>query len=177
MKSCFNFKISLMQERKQPPKVSSILALFLLSQVFLIIYHSPLVRMLASILIQENEAVFSLKRSSSGTSTNTLEACSDNQISFAITDNSGNLESPQSPSTSTQMPIEETTNETLSVGVGPTKIFTQRPFLCAILESLECTENDYAALFSLCLLEALKQNRGMKITIFVIRLDMLNWIK
>lgn len=141
--------------------------------MFLIIYHSPLVRMLASIIIQDNEGVFTLKRSSSGASTNTLETCSDNQVSFGIADqmdNSDNVTSPQSvvqssSSSSLQVPgqQQETTNETLSVIDSNTvnKVFSQRPFLSAIFDSLDCGENDYAALFSLCLLEALKQNRGM----------------
>lgn len=154
----------LFQDRKQPPKVSSILALFLLSQVFLIIYHSPLVRILANIIIQENEAVFSLKRSCSGTSTNTLETCSDNQVSFAIAECSqyenSNPVVQSSSSTSLGSPqMTETSNETLSVN-NVNKVLSQRPFLCAIFDSLDCTENDYAALFSLCHLEALKQNRG-----------------
>lgn len=34
-----------------------------------------------------------------------------------------------------------------------------KPFLAAILDSLSCVENDYAALFSLCLLYALANNK------------------
>ncbi len=132
--------------------------------------------MLASILIQENETVFNLKRSSSGTSTNTMDACSDNQVLFGIADqpeNSENLTAttpslpPAHSSSSSSLlaipPQQETTNEALSatttVNNVPT-VCSPRPFLCAILDSMDCVENDYAALFSICLLEALKQNRG-----------------
>lgn len=132
--------------------------------------------MLASILIQENETVFNLKRSSSGTSTNTMDACSDNQVLFGISDqpeNSENLpvttpsSAPAHSSSSSSLlavpPQQETTNEALSgtatVNSVPT-VCSPRPFLCAILDSMDCVENDYAALFSICLLEALKQNRG-----------------
>lgn len=53
------------------------------------------------------------------------------------------LESPLMPQTQTNV------NESLS----------DKPFLETILNSLSCTENDYAALFALCLLYALANNQ------------------
>ncbi|XP_076235537.1 C-type lectin domain containing ema isoform X3 [Calliopsis andreniformis] len=55
------------------------------------------------------------------------------------------LESPSTPQTETNL------NESLS----------NKPFLETILNSLFCTENDYAALFALCLLYALANNQGI----------------
>ncbi|XP_008551718.1 protein CLEC16A homolog isoform X2 [Microplitis demolitor] len=46
-----------------------------------------------------------------------------------------------------------------SLSNGP---IVSRPFLDTILNSLHCTENDYAALFGLCLLYALISNEGVK---------------
>ncbi|CAG0894165.1 unnamed protein product [Cyprideis torosa] len=39
---------------------------------------------------------------------------------------------------------------------------SERPFLEAVFLALECSENDYSALFALCLLFAIGNNRGMK---------------
>lgn len=41
------------------------------------------------------------------------------------------------------------------------KEIEKRPFLKTILDSLDCSENDYKALFALCLLFALINNKGM----------------
>ena len=35
-----------------------------------------------------------------------------------------------------------------------------RPFMAAILDALDCSENDYTALFALCLLHAIGHNKG-----------------
>ncbi len=37
---------------------------------------------------------------------------------------------------------------------------SSRPFLESLLNSLEATENDYSALFALCLISALMTNKG-----------------
>ena len=44
-----------------------------------------------------------------------------------------------------------------------TESLSNKPFLETILNSLFCTENDYAALFALCLLYALANNQVGKI--------------
>ena len=41
-------------------------------------------------------------------------------------------------------------------------IFYCRPYLEAIFHALECTENDYEALFALCLLYAMGHNEGIE---------------
>jgi len=54
----------------------------------------------------------------------------------------------------------------LSAEMGPTGLpdlefdLTTRPFLTAVLEAMDSNENDYAALFALCLLHSLVQNSG-----------------
>ena len=37
-----------------------------------------------------------------------------------------------------------------------------RPFLTAVFKALNCSENDYLVLFSLCLLRAIQENEGEK---------------
>lgn len=47
-----------------------------------------------------------------------------------------------------------------SIIEGESKEIEKRPFLKTILDSLDCSENDYKALFALCLLFALINNKG-----------------
>lgn len=35
-----------------------------------------------------------------------------------------------------------------------------RPFLAAVFETMECAENDYLALFALCLIYSMQNNTG-----------------
>lgn len=42
-----------------------------------------------------------------------------------------------------------------------TQTLVNKPFLEMIFNTLQCSENDYAALFALCLLYALGHNEGM----------------
>lgn len=46
---------------------------------------------------------------------------------------------------------------------------SNRPFLDTVLEALDCNENDYLALLSLCLLYALANNKGK--ILFALRLS------
>lgn len=41
-----------------------------------------------------------------------------------------------------------------------TMVLYYRPYLEAVFHALECTENDYEALFALCLLYAMGHNEG-----------------
>jgi hypothetical protein len=41
------------------------------------------------------------------------------------------------------------------------QLLTNKPFLEMIVNTLQCSENDYAALFALCLLYALGHNSGI----------------
>lgn len=48
-----------------------------------------------------------------------------------------------------------------------------RPFLAAIFEALNCSENDYLPLFALCLLYAIQDNPGKKAHCFCLSLGHL----
>ncbi|KYQ47513.1 Protein CLEC16A [Trachymyrmex zeteki] len=216
-------------ERKH---VSVVVALFLLSQVFLIVSHEPLVHTLATVMlmsdletiqvgtnsvlekfgdITSNKSVtFSLPketlkkswetlneiRSTSKelhtreSSTRNIEEVVKNAIEFhhpstSFDDASTRINTPVltnaslNTSISSEEDLEEIKHE-LNVTdeekeqrlalesplphQSQNDIFeslTKKPFLEAITNSLLCTENDYAALFALCLLYALANNQGI----------------
>nr|XP_026487197.1 protein CLEC16A homolog isoform X2 [Vanessa tameamea] len=256
-------------EEETKPSVSSVVALFLLSQVFLIITHGPIVHALAWIILQSNLSVFeegatkildvyvshakssvklefskpqlSLEKALENTSCSerdytTPEFAGAKSFGYDTDHSSCDLDpelvSNSLPSTShisetssiahdstedlvTQiqtvksgssvtlvkenMPdsplpdsgIESTSSKAVSdfnnitdeekqklLGVKTTsatervttvenvlereaKNIDKRPFLKTILDSLDCSENDYKALFALCLLYALINNKGV----------------
>lgn len=118
------------------PRVSRILALFLLSQVFLIIRHPPLVRLLANLIVNGKENIFRL--------------CPDKD-----TKKREELDGEVSPSVS-EADMEEIVrlaSETVDEG-------SERVILSPLLHSLDPSENDYGALFGLCLLQAMLDNPG-----------------
>lgn len=149
-------------------KVSTVVALFLLSQVFLILSHSPLVQTLAWIILKTDRSVFDkgidkllehyekekAKKCreeengaqpissdiSSRDSSNSKEGLGEGQANMNITD-----EEKQRLATS---PTEGTSTT------------TDHPFLETVYDALDCTENDYASLFALSLLYALSNNSG-----------------
>lgn len=265
-----NFPRRMESEDESKPSVSCVVALFLLSQVFLIITHGPIVHALAWIILQSDLSVFAdgatkiLEMYISNTKPNVKLEFSKPQLSLekALENSSGHerdyttpefsgakpfgcdvdkdtdqsscdldpeLVSTSLPSTShisesssvahdstedlvTQihslksevmspkenMPdsplpdsgIESSSSKTGSefnnitdeekqklLGVTPStpkertmtldtilerenREIEKRPFLKTILDSLDCSENDYKALFALCLLFALINNKG-----------------
>lgn len=251
------------------PYVSCVVSLFLLSQVFLIITHGPIVHALAWIILQSDSSVFEdgatkiLEMYISNAKSNVklefskpqlslekaLECTSGQERDYTTPEYSGpknfgydtdqsscdldpELVSNSLPSTShisesssvahdstedlvTQIEISKSTSATLGkqnmpdsplpdsgvessssksgqefnnitdeekqkmLGVTPSspaltpasikmlldkenKEIEKRPFLKTILDSLDCRENDYKALFALCLLFALINNKGKK---------------
>ena len=58
---------------------------------------------------------------------------------------------------------DETTSD--NPGVGPISSKEEfnldtRPFLTVVFKNLDCSQNDYLVLFSLCLLRAIQENEG-----------------
>ncbi|XP_062581005.1 protein CLEC16A-like isoform X2 [Saccostrea cucullata] len=170
--------------------VSSVVSLFLLSQVFLIISYAPLVRQLAEIIFQ-GEISLSRKEASPETRVRefvppaeTLEKTLESNRGRP--DNMEDNELPQSPSSEVfsggedmSSPNQNSTDEEKllsSLGRGhrmelpgatdaeqspATFSLDNRPYLEAVFTALECTENDYEALFALCLLYAMGHNEGI----------------
>ncbi|XP_006563006.2 protein CLEC16A homolog isoform X3 [Apis mellifera] len=230
--SLMKHKNLLCQNQEERKHVSIVVALFLLSQVFLIVSHGPLVHTLAAVMllsdletiqtgaskvlemygdISSNKPIaFSPPKESLEKS---LENLSESlTISDELCEDENNLERKDSENGSEEV-LEinhaSTSFDTASSGDMPilmspeqqeisiptedleeikhlnvtdeekeqrlalespltphaqknvTESLSNKPFLETILNSLFCTENDYAALFALCLLYALANNQGI----------------
>lgn len=157
------------QHESSNGKVSCVVSLFLLSQVFLIISHSPLIRYLAWIILRTEKGIFDqgfdklleqydiFKRKFE-----LLESEQGNQAGLHL-----EIESNASSSGSKENLLEEPKNitdeekEKLASTPTETTNISEKPFLETVYNSLDCTDNDYAALFALCLLYALANNKGV----------------
>lgn len=138
-------------------KVSCVVALFLLSQVCLIISHSPLVQTLAWIVLKINRSI--------------LEKGVDKLLeSYQLelekrSRRNRNDEASGSEQSFNDDVLEEhkniTDEEKQRMATTPTDAdVSDRPFLETVYNALDCTENDYAALFALSLLYAMAYNKG-----------------
>ena len=81
-----------------------------------------------------------------------------NFAAFIVFETLSLLTAPNTSSTSA-----EESDETSGLGpITPKEEFSigTRPFLSSVLEAGDCSENDYLALFSLCLLRAIQINEG-----------------
>ncbi|KAF5277222.1 hypothetical protein FQR65_LT03928 [Abscondita terminalis] len=119
-------------------KVSCVVALFLLSQVFLIISHAPLIRYLAWIILKTERSIFEMGIQK-------------------LLEHSGSkenlLEEPKNITDEEKEKLASTPTDSLNI--------SDKPFLETVYNSLDCSENDYAALFALSLLYALANNKGV----------------
>ncbi|KAL4240827.1 Protein CL16A [Mactra antiquata] len=175
--------------RKSKKKfVSSVVSLYLLSQVFLIIRHGPLVRMLAEIIfhgevdytgqqeqtsdsprmvVREFAAPDETLEETLGSSRGLMPRSSSIRVTEEVQrDTSTGDDDAFDESVSQNCTDEEKilSNRRIGGGTSPTLgSFTldNRPYLEAIFHALECTENDYEALFGLCLLYAMGHNDGI----------------
>ncbi|XP_043250720.1 protein CLEC16A homolog [Colletes gigas] len=225
--SLMRHKNLLCQNQEERKHVSIVVALFLLSQVFLIVSHGPLVHTLAAVMllsdletietgaskvlelygdITSNKSIaFSPPKESLEKSLENLseslsildEVCEDesndnteneateiteiNQPSTSFNTASMGDATVQSPE---QLDVpskdleeikhlnvtDEEKEQRLALESPLTpqtpknvnESLPNKPFLETILNSLSCTENDYAALFGLCLLYALANNQGIE---------------
>ncbi|KAK3871250.1 hypothetical protein Pcinc_023591 [Petrolisthes cinctipes] len=208
------------------PRISSVVSLFLLAQVFLIVSHGPLVRALAHIIFHADNSIFSddtvilqgqrlvrrgfvapeepLEKSlqahtSSSTSSTTspqstrphtnLDLTCDGQeqqvmhkelkVSSPTADILATVDISDLEATHVNITDEEKeqlrasdqgSSSSVSGGSGGgatvesvplEQSLTGRPFLHATISALDCTGDDYASLFVLCLLYALGHNQGI----------------
>ncbi|XP_021374464.1 protein CLEC16A-like [Mizuhopecten yessoensis] len=211
----------------QRKHVSSVVSLFLLSQVFLIISYSPLVRQLAEIIfqgdvdilrlesseemptrrvraftapeetlektfdtssmrpsvdpsaeqsprIQEGNSTFFTKEATTSTTVGIEEASSPETERMSspvneVVSGDNDLSSPNQNSTDEEKllsSLSRTQNYELPTSISIEQrqasfSLNKRPYLESIFNALECTENDYEALFGLCLLYAMGHNDGL----------------
>ncbi|ELU12250.1 hypothetical protein CAPTEDRAFT_114708 [Capitella teleta] len=201
------------QRTEERPHVSPAVSLFLLSQVFLIMHHGPLVNQLAEIILNGDHTVFECSPSSPDTASklpgfskpeeplaqtldsyrgslkrrrkkkrqsyenpeSDIKEVEDDEKSVQTDEGSTPLELNESADSVTPgadvppRPHQNSTDEekllkssSISSG-GDVVAFSldERPYLRAMFLALECTENDYEALFALCLLYALGHNEGI----------------
>ncbi|XP_034132904.1 protein CLEC16A homolog isoform X1 [Drosophila guanche] len=179
------------------PRVSSIVALYLLSLVFLVVSHAPLVHALAWVILNGDHGVFKdgaaeilnsyvehreVVVPGFGEPNESLEQALDtvtgqcSASSYALSEDSGvESSSPATTEVETQAEVDaakklrnitDEEKELLQKTSGSGKAdFGElaKPFLDTVLHALECTENDYLALLSLCLIYAMSHNRdGIK---------------
>lgn len=182
------------------PRVSSIVALYLLSLVFLVVTHAPLVHALAWVIMNGDHSVFKEGAAEIlnsyvehrevvvprfGEPHESLEQSLDTVVGQTTSSSSGDAVSEDSGVESTPATASSPTNrhiETVAEAAATrlrnitdeekqrlqqstsTQAFIElaKPFLDTVLQALDCTENDYLALLSLCLIYAMSHNRGMK---------------
>ncbi|KPU80275.1 uncharacterized protein Dana_GF16516, isoform B [Drosophila ananassae] len=183
----------------QHPRVSSIVALYLLSLVFLVVSHAPLVHALAWVILNGDHSVFKegaaeilnsyVERREAvvpgfGEPVESLEQALDtvtgqgSTSSYALSEDSGvESSSPVATEAESQAEAVESGDTKLRNITDEEKQRLQqstssakadfgelaKPFLDTVLHALDCTENDYLALLSLCLIYAMSHNRdGIK---------------
>lgn len=184
------------EDLQETPRVSSVVAVFLLSLVFLVMAHSPLVHALAWVILNGDQSVFrdgaaeylinyvdrrAVVALGFGQPRESLEESLDISTanispSTSAVFNNDTSSSSSSPRTRRNDSAAISTDASLSEEMEKVNITDEekeqilesslnlqksnRPFLDMILQSLECSENDYLALLALCLLYALANNKG-----------------
>ncbi|XP_071105280.1 protein CLEC16A-like [Haliotis cracherodii] len=201
--------------------VSSVVSLFLLSQVFLIIQSPPLVQQLAEVIFQgdisltrtgsqhdspklrirefrapaeslektlennrpkirygqaagdeshgpsttEGNSTFYLQRDEAAVADGVSTPSTEGALSPSSEIYSGDtdISSPNQNSTDEEKLVQRMGIVSGSISERQQAAFTleNRPYLESVFNALECTENDYAALFALCLLFAMGKNDGI----------------
>ncbi|XP_048350285.1 protein CLEC16A isoform X3 [Sphaerodactylus townsendi] len=192
---------SLVDQEKggERPKISLQVALYLLSQVFLIIHYAPLVNSLTEVILNGDLSVFSAKveqdvqKSSAKSGIRCFIKPSETlERSLEINKHKGrkrlqkrpnykNVEEdeeeekvPEEGPEEIEMVIMErckqssvkeqniTDEEKTAAASGAETSNWSRPFLELVFHALECAEDDYYAMFVLCLLYAMSHNKGME---------------
>lgn len=90
--------------------------------------------------------------------------CEKKLLEESLSDEASAMSSKES-SSSKEMLVEDRRNitdeEKEKMAKNPSEnVATEKPFLETVFSALDCSENDYAALFALCLLYAMANNQG-----------------
>lgn len=142
-------------------KVSCVVSLFLLSQVFLIISHSPLVQTLAWIILKTDRTVFE-----KGVNKLLEHYEAEKKILEESLNDEASAVSSKESSSSKENLSEDLRNitdeEKEKLARNPAEnVAIEKPFLETAYSALDCSENDYAALFALSLFYAMANNKGV----------------
>ncbi|XP_065579225.1 protein CLEC16A-like isoform X3 [Artemia franciscana] len=149
------------------PHVSRIVALFLLTQVFVILKHRPLVRTLAWFILNgkaDDTSDDYFEKFRSLQSENIDESEGDSEIETGVEPSVMTMSSNGHPGFEVNITDEEKEmiKEThqLSLDEGQFGLM-DRPFLKSIFDCLDVNDTDYVALFALCLLYSMSTNEGI----------------
>nr|XP_006814698.1 PREDICTED: protein CLEC16A-like [Saccoglossus kowalevskii] len=186
--------------KEDKPHIHSIVSLFLLSQVFLILSHNPLITRLADIIFNGEIDTLSGQSTDIGegemsrrgfvapleTLVKSLESSKVSSLKFSkrrprYNDSSPDEAEEEENADNNQEEKEEEEEEDDDDDVIGDKVeskfdehhidvemndqqfcFISRPYWLAIINTLECSDSDYKALFSLCLLYALGTNESIR---------------
>nr|XP_002127555.2 protein CLEC16A-like isoform X1 [Ciona intestinalis] len=174
------------------PFVSSVVALFLLSQVFLILHHKPLVHQLAEVIFNRN--LDSLSLNGEGTPVEQADILQQPESlekllsstkkgkkhkrrpNYRNIDSDDERSSPEVEAITSldvlpkgaasglvdkDKPDVQLNNSFIDSSPKSSTTPADRPFLDTIYSALNCTGNDYSALFALCFLYAILHNKGI----------------
>ncbi|KAJ4932680.1 hypothetical protein JOQ06_011095 [Pogonophryne albipinna] len=130
------------EERKINPQVS----LYLLSQVFLIIHYHPMVNALAEVILNGDLSVFTPQTDILSTHKNTPSESLERSLE---------LSRQRGRKRTQKRPNYKNLGKQSEWGDGG------RPFLDMVYSALDCTTDDYHALFVLCLLYAVSHSKGI----------------
>lgn len=144
------------QEKK--PSISSVVSLFLLSQVFLITKQKPLVHDLAQVILQSTTAHW--ENGSFVTQTRPVFVAPKQSLEESLdSDNTSSIPDKKTDDLGEALSNLNITDEEKEQRLAQAE--NQKVFLEVVVTSLDCSENDYATLFALCLLYAVSQNSGI----------------
>lgn len=181
------------------PRVSSVISLFLLSLVFLVMTHSPLVHALAWIILNGDEGVFKegateilnnyterreVVRLGFVEPSESLEEALDCSVSSSSPSQAASKTGSSSSTSSPLRKVEKSEDDLEKVNITDEEKEqilesslnlqkSNRPFLDMILSSLDSSENDYLALLASCLLYALANNKGEMRNLLIFELSLI----
>lgn len=154
--------------------VSTVVSLFLLSQVFLILNHSPLVQILTWIILYGNTDSLShhtpeqwldhLQLNNEQKKKPEVHNVTNGEVDLNCSSKFSADESVSSKNSDSDLNITDEEKEKLlrlDNTINNSQNLANRPFLESIVNGLQCQENDYTALFALCLLYAIGHNEGV----------------
>lgn len=163
-------------EETHNPRVTPVLAKYLLSLVFLVVNHRPLVQSLAWVILNGDYAVFKdgvskmLNHPDSGSAIafaepiESLEEALENTVLCPTSAAQASSSSADVIAVEQQSAIRQTNRtdeeKMKSAECEAPPAPSERPFLDICLSALDCSENDYISLLALCLIYSMSTNKG-----------------
>lgn len=166
-------------EEVNNPRVAPVVAKYLLSLVFQVVNHGPLVQSLAWVILNGDYAVFKegvskmLNQKDSPSTIafaepiESLEEALENTVlcppqAASSTSDEGDVDGQPQSNYHSNKTDEEKMKMSSAESEGETETHekSERPFLDICLSALDCSDNDYLPLLALCLIYAVSTNKG-----------------